>query len=102
MDTMFPSKGIALLMAIGFLDLILTAILHANGLITEMNPFMRVFIEYSEFAFALVKSATLIAAWVALAKYAKVNLEFVNKATVVASGVYGFVWVTWFLIGSVS
>ncbi|MBS1721852.1 MAG: hypothetical protein JSS66_02470 [Armatimonadetes bacterium] len=95
----FPSRAIALLVAIGFLDLVMTAVLHANGLIVEMNPLMRVLIERSEVLFAVVKSATIVFAWIALALYAQTNYQFVRKAALTGSIVYVTIWVTWFLVG---
>jgi hypothetical protein len=101
MDTLFPTKSIAVLVCIGFLDLISTAILHANGLIVEMNPLMRYFIERSEIAFAMIKCATIVSAWYVLAVYARINLEFVNRAGLAASCLYGAVWLGWFTYGMV-
>jgi hypothetical protein len=83
-------------MAIGFLDLIVTAYLHQRGLIVEMNPLMRPLIERSEWLFSLVKGATLVAAWVVMARYAKINLPFVRQACLVGSIVYLIVWTSWF------
>lgn len=87
-------------MAIGFVDLVLTAVLHANGMIQELNPFMKVFIERSEWLFAGVKAVTLVAAWIALVSYAKVNLTFVRQASLAGAGLYMSIWVIWFLVGS--
>jgi hypothetical protein len=85
-----------LLMVIGFVDLVVTAVLHANGLIVELNPIMKFFIERSEWLFALVKGLTLIAAWWALRWYSDHNLPFVRKAALWGSAAYAFVWTTWF------
>ena len=35
---LLPTRALALLLAIGFLDLIVTAVLHAQGMIIELNP----------------------------------------------------------------
>lgn len=62
-----------------------------------MNPLMKVFIEQSEFLFALVKGLTLLVAWYALANYAKTHCKFVRTACLAGSGAYLFVWISWFL-----
>jgi hypothetical protein len=92
-----PTKSLFVLLFVGFLDLASTALLHANGKIVELNPLMRVFIEQSEWLFAFVKGLTLVAAWVALAWYAKTNLRFVRAACCWGTVAYLFVWTTWFL-----
>ncbi|HWA82498.1 MAG TPA: DUF5658 family protein [Fimbriimonadaceae bacterium] len=71
--------------------------MHANGQIVELNPLMRVFIDRSEWLFALVKGLTLIAAWSALAWYAKYNRDFVRKACLIGTFAYLAVWSSWFL-----
>jgi hypothetical protein len=43
-----------------------------------------------------VKGATLVAAWVVMARYAKINLPFVRQACLVGSIVYLIVWTSWF------
>jgi hypothetical protein len=96
-QTVFPTRALVLLLAIGFFDLLLTAVLHANGLIVELNPLMRPLIEQSEWLFALVKTSTLVAAWCALAWYAKHNLRFVRQVCLLGSAVYLVVWSAWFL-----
>lgn len=96
MRTILPTKSIGLLMAIGFLDLISTAWLHARGEIVEVNPLMRLFIEHSEWTFAVVKATTLIVAWVVMARYARQNLEFVRRACAYGSISYLAVWTIWF------
>lgn len=98
---LFPSRSVAMLLGIGLVDLIVTAVLHANGMIRELNPFMRYFIEQSEWLFALVKGMTLITAWLALVSYARVNLPFVRRAAFAGSCVYLLIWTVWFLSASV-
>jgi hypothetical protein len=93
---------LALLLLIGFVDLVSTAVMHERGLIQEMNPVMRLFIDRSEWLFAAVKGATLIASWYVLAKYAQTNLPFVRKACLAGSFCYLFVWTTWFIAAAVS
>jgi len=92
-----PSRALALFLLIGFADLAITAVLHAQGRVQELNPIMRPFIQRSEFLFAFVKGGTLIAGWVALAWYAKYNRLFVRKLSLLASGAYVTVWLVWFL-----
>ena len=92
-----PTRTIALLMFIGFADLISTSWLHSLGLIRELNPIMRPMLEHGELPFILVKGATLVVAWVALAMYARRDLKFVRFAATAGSLVYLFVWGGWFL-----
>ena len=94
----FPSRALLLFLLIGFTDLLVTAILHAHGLIVEMNPLMKVLIERSEWLFAFVKALTLVAGWMALHWYAKVNLDFVRKASLYGAGTYVTVWALWFVL----
>ncbi len=97
--TLFPTRAIAVLMAIGFLDLVVTAWLHSRGLIVELNPVMKVFIERSEWLFATIKGLTLIAGWFAMVVYARVNLDFVRKASLIGASVYLATWTLWFFAG---
>jgi hypothetical protein len=86
-------------MAVGILDLVSTAWMHANGMIVELNPVMRFFIERSEWLFAVVKGLTLIAAWAALAWYCRYNRAFVRKACLAGTAAYVLIWVCWFVVG---
>jgi hypothetical protein len=95
----FPTRALILLIAIGVIDL-MTAILHANGLIIELNPLMRPIIEHSEWSFAVVKGLTLFAAWFAMVRHSKTHLVFIRHACVCGSLAYLFVWTMWFTIGS--
>ncbi len=95
-----PTRAVALLMLVGFVDLLATVMLHSNGTVVELNPLMKPLIEQGEWLFALVKSATLLMAWVALAWYAKQNLGFVRRACLVGSAVYVLVWCAWFIAAS--
>lgn len=90
----------ALLLGIGFIDLIATAILHSQGKIVELNPIMRPLIEQSELLFSCVKGLTLVAAWVVMARYAKHNLDFVRKACCIGAGAYLLIWTSWFFAAS--
>jgi len=85
---------------IGFTDLVVTAVLHSQGLIHELNPIMRFFIERSEWLFAAVKAATLVAGYVALVRYWKANPEFVHSCSKWGSAAYVVVWLGWFLSSS--
>jgi len=93
-----PSRALALFLSIGFADLIITAILHAQGLATEVNPLMRVFIDKSEWLFVVVKGLTLLAGWLGLAWYAKTNPEFVKKVSYAGSAAYVSLWILIFLV----
>lgn len=95
-----PTRMIGLLMAIGFIDLFATAILHSRGLIVELNPVMKPLIERSEWLFAAVKGMTLVLAWIVMAKHAHKNLVFVRQACLAGSLIYLFIWTTWFIAGS--
>ena len=98
--SIMPTRMIGLLMGIGFVDLVATAYLHANGLIVELNPVMKPIIESSELLFALVKGMTLVLAWVVMAKHAQKNLVFVRRTCLAGSVVYLLIWTTWFLAGT--
>lgn len=91
-----PCRSLGLLIGVGLLDLVMTAWLHAQGLIVELNPVMRPVIEQGEWLFALVKGGTLIVAWYAMATYARTNRDFVRKACWAGSLVYVTVWCGWF------
>ena len=95
---LWPTRALMLLLAIGFFDLIVTAVLHANGAITELNPLMKPLLEHGEWLFAIVKSFTLIAAWAVMVWYAKQNLDFVRKVCIAGSGVYLLLWCGWFFL----
>lgn len=96
MKHIVPTPTLALLMAIGFTDLLATAYLHRAGLIVELNPLMKGFIEHSEWSFAIIKSLTLISAWIAMARYAQRNRMFVHRACMAGSAAYTIVWCLWF------
>ena len=97
MRAIAPSRSILLLMAIGFVDLFTTAWLHARGQIVELNPLMRPLIEQSEWLFVGVKALTLLAAWTAMAMYARSNRPFIRLVCVAGSIVYVAVWTIWFM-----
>lgn len=95
-QALVPSRAILLLMGIGFLDLVMTAVLHAHGLIVELNPLMRPLIEHSEWTFSAVKAGTLFAAWGVMAWYGQTNRAFVRRACLWGAAVYLTVWTLWF------
>jgi hypothetical protein len=95
-NTLLPTKSLGLLMAIGLIDLLATALLHAQGMIVELNPIMRPFIERSEWLFAAVKGMTLLMAYVVMVSYAKHNLEFVRLASRLGVILYAGIWTIWF------
>lgn len=95
----FPTRAIGLILVIGLIDLVTTALLHANGLIVEMNPLMRGFINRSEWLFVAVKGATLLVGWLALAYYSRTNVNFVRRACILGSVAYVLVWLVWFIHG---
>jgi len=96
----FPTRALTLLLAIGLIDLISTAVLHAQGQIVELNPIMRPLIETSEWLFVFVKGLTLIAAWYVMYKYSKEHLPFIRKACLAGSVAYASIWMIWFIAGS--
>lgn len=100
LKSVVPTRAVALLMAIGFIDLLATVFLHANGSVVELNPLMKPLIEQSEWLFAVVKSSTLFIAWIALVWYARQNLTFVRAACLIGSAVYVLVWCAWFIAAS--
>jgi hypothetical protein len=101
MKAALRNPALLTLMAIGFVDLIATAILHSKGLIIELNPLMRPLIERSEWHFAIAKGATLVAAFVVIASYLRTNPEFVRKACWTGSIAYLVIWTLWFVAASI-
>ena len=96
MSLAFPTKSMIALLVIGTVDLITTAVLHSKGMIVELNPLMRGFINQSEWLFAFVKGMTIGVAWGTMVWYAQTNRDFVNKACTYGSIAYLVVWTTWF------
>lgn len=91
-----PTRMIGILMAIGFIDLLTTAVLHAQGQIVEVNPLMKPLIEHSEWLFAVVKGLTLVIGWAVMARYSQKNIVFVRQACLVGSIVYVLIWTVGF------
>ena len=99
MRAVFPSRAIILLIGIGFLDLVSTAWLYQRGMITERNPLMRPLLENGPWLFVLVKGATLLLAWLMLARYTRVNPRFVRTSCLAGSVAYVGIWTIGFLAG---
>lgn len=95
--TGFPTRALLLLLGIGFVDLVMTAVLHAGGHITELNPLMKPVIETSEWLFALVKGMTLVGAWLVMLKYSDTHLSFIRRACLAGSAAYVVIWTGWFV-----
>ncbi len=91
-----PNKSLILLILIGLVDLVATAMLHAQGLIVELNPVMKPVIEHSEWSFALVKGATLLIAYLTMAQYARQNSVFVGLVSKIGIVLYTGIWLIWF------
>jgi hypothetical protein len=91
-----PSKSLILLIIIGLIDLIATALLHAEGMIVELNPIMRPIIEHGEWLFALVKGMTLLVAYLTMVNYARQNADFVRRASQMGILLYTGIWLVWF------
>lgn len=100
LQKLFPTRALFLLLFIGFIDLLATALLHSQGLIVELNPLMKPFIERSEWLFAAVKGSSLVAAWAVMVWYAKSNLDFVRKASLAGAAAYTTIWTIWFVAGT--
>ncbi len=99
---LLPTRALGLLLLIGAIDLITTAALHRAGMISEMNPVMRVFLDRGTLPFVLVKGTTLCIAWYAMVSYAKTDLKFVRKACLGGSFAYLALWCVWFFAGNAS
>lgn len=99
MKAIFPTRALALLLLIGLVDLVATAVLHAQGKIIELNPIMKPIIEHGEWLFALVKGSTLVLGWYFLAQYAKTHLNFVRNACLLGAVAYVGIWTVWFVNG---
>jgi hypothetical protein len=92
---LFPTRALAGLLAIGLIDLVVTALLHSQGRIEELNPLMAPLLAGGEGRFVVVKAATLLAAWVLLARTAKTDLKGVRRACLGGSAAYlATLWLT--------
>lgn len=99
MKRYFPSVPLLVLLSIGLIDLVLTAVLHAQGLIVELNPVMKPIIETSEWLFAFVKGATLAAAYLVMMKYMNTHKAYIDKVATIGWITYIATWSLWFLKG---
>jgi hypothetical protein len=84
-------------MVIGLLDLVSTAVLYSLGLIVELNPLMSPLLETHPLVFAVVKLATLGAAFAAMQWYRRIDERFVHRIASAASVAYVSIWTVWFL-----
>ena len=100
MKRYFPSVPLLVLLSIGLIDLILTSVLHAQGLIVELNPVMRPIIEQSEWLFAFVKGATLVAAYLVMMKYMDRHKNYIDKVATIGWIAYIATWTVWFMRGA--
>ncbi|MBS1718163.1 MAG: hypothetical protein JSS72_10585 [Armatimonadetes bacterium] len=91
--------SLGLLLCVGVVDLATTAMLYHMGLIREMNPLMRVFLDHSVAAFIIAKGVTLAVASVVMWRHARHDPKFVFRACLYGSAAYICVWLTWFNIG---
>ena len=98
-EKLFPTRALLLLLGIGALDLVVTAWMHAHGMIVELNPLMKPLIERSEWLFVFVKGATLGVGWFFLSQYAKDHKDFVRNACLAGSFFYVAIWTVWFVRG---
>jgi hypothetical protein len=92
----FPTTSLMLLMCVGVIDMVMTAVLHSRGMIVELNPLMRPLIDSSEWLFAAVKGATLLVAYLAMIEYARQNMEFVKVASRIGVLLYVGIWLIGF------
>lgn len=84
-------RALALLLGIGLLDLVATAVLSAQGRIVEANPLMAPILARGELAFVVVKAATLALAGILLARAARRDPAGVRRACLAGSGIYALV-----------
>ncbi|RYD43348.1 MAG: hypothetical protein EOP83_31905 [Verrucomicrobiaceae bacterium] len=88
MSVFFPTRALILLLAIGLLDLAVTAGLSAKGLIEERNPLMAPVLAHSEWSFVGVKLVTLVSAYLLLVRHSRVDQRAVKRACLWGSGAY--------------
>ncbi|MFM9874616.1 MAG: DUF5658 family protein [Fimbriimonadaceae bacterium] len=98
----FPSPAIFALIFIGFIDLLVTAVLHQRGLIVELNPLMKPIIERSELLFVVVKGMTLLLAWAVMVRFYETHQNFVRKVSFAGALAYCGIWLVWFIAGSIT
>ena len=88
-------RSLALLLGIGFADLVATAVLHARGLIEERNPLMAPLLTRGEIGFVVVKAGTLILAGTILARAEPRQARW---ACLAGSGAYALLLATAFFL----
>lgn len=98
----FPTNAIFALIFIGFIDLVVTAVLHQRGMIVELNPLMKPIIEQSEWLFAAVKGMTLLLAWAVLVRFYETHQNFVRKVSAAGALAYCGIWLVWFIAGTIT
>lgn len=97
---LFPTKSLAILLLIGIIDLISTAVLHSKGMIVELNPVMKPLIETSEWLFVGVKGMTLVLAWLLIVRFYEQSPRFAARACAIGCWVYCGIWLVWFIKGA--
>lgn len=88
------TRGSQAIIAICLLDMVTTLILVKNGLATEFNPIMQVFLSISPFAFVLAKLISFVPFVVAIEVYKRYNPRFTSCASRIAVIAYLFIYVT--------
>ena len=88
MRAFFPTRALGLLLLVGGLDLVATALLSAQERIEEVNPLMAPILASGAGAFVLVKGLTLAFAWLLLARHAREDLRGVRRACIGGSAIY--------------
>lgn len=81
-------RALRLLMALGLVDLVATATLHAQGLIDERNPLMAPLLNGGEWGFVVAKGVTLAIGGVLLTRQARHDRRSVRRACLFGSGAY--------------
>lgn len=90
-----PPVPVLMLVGIAILDLLSTTILYSMGLIEEMNPLMRPLLEIHPALFAVVKMATIVAAFAGLQWYRRHDERFVRVASGWGAATYSIIWIGW-------
>ncbi|MFN8139305.1 MAG: DUF5658 family protein [Fimbriimonadales bacterium] len=95
-----PPLPVLLLVIVAVLDMISTAVLYSMGMIVELNPIMRPVLYGGVWQFCLVKSLTIILAFLGLQWYRAKDEKFVMLASKLGVTAYLVLWTGWFLYGS--
>lgn len=80
--------------------MVATAVLYSAGLIVELNPLMRPWLEGGVWQFCAVKSFTIVVAFVGLQYYRARDEKFVRFASRLGVVLYLGIWLGWFLYGT--